>query len=429
MLVLISFLAAACNTSEAENYPQKPVEELTPTHSSPTSQPTHNISSPSDDKWALWSHGARLRGANIWQRVVVPELDGDEFLGSERVGPPYTQADFNALAASGANYVNLSYPGLFTERPPYMVDEAVQANLDRLLDLAQAASLFAVITFRTGPGRSDFTFYRDGAGDWFDQDLLIETLWSDPQAQTAWVEMWRYTADRYKDHPVVVGYDLLCEPNSNDVGLGIYEPSEFYPQYASTSYDWNQFYPRLVGAIRQVDPETPILVSAMDWGAVIWLPYLQPVDDPYIIYTAHQYAPHEYTHQEPGSEIEYPGQIDLDWDGIADPFDRPWLETYLGIIAEYKARYGVPVAVNEYGLQRWAPGAAQFLSDELELFEQLGINTAIWIWDPTWPPWSNQEDAFNLSHGNDPENHAQVEDSQLYQILIDYWSLNTIFPP
>jgi len=36
----------------------------------------------------------------------------------------------------GANYVNISHPGLFTERPPYVVDEQVQANLDCLFEMA-----------------------------------------------------------------------------------------------------------------------------------------------------------------------------------------------------------------------------------------------------------------------------------------------------
>lgn len=64
-------------------------------------------------KWDLWSRGTQLRGANIWQRVRVPSLDQD-YLGDGYIGPPYSQADFDRLAQLGANYVNLSLPGLFT---------------------------------------------------------------------------------------------------------------------------------------------------------------------------------------------------------------------------------------------------------------------------------------------------------------------------
>ncbi|MCS7011110.1 MAG: glycoside hydrolase family 5 protein, partial [Anaerolineales bacterium] len=241
--------------------------EASSTGPAPTSTP---------DKWSLWTNGTQLRGANIWQRIRIPDLDY-ELLGDGHIGPPYTQADFDRLAAAGANYVNLSIPGLFTERPPYTLDEGAQANLDALLTMAERAGLFAVIAFRTGPGRSDFTFYRDGAGVWFDPSLLVESVWTEQAAQDAWVEMWRYTAERYRGHPVVVGYDLMVEPNAEDVMLQIYAPSEFYPRYAGTLYDWNRFYPRLVVAIRAVDSETPILVEPMGWGSIPWLSYLQPV--------------------------------------------------------------------------------------------------------------------------------------------------------
>lgn len=386
------------------------------------------------DKWSLWTNGTQLRGANIWQRIVVPDLDGLEFLGDGYIGPPYTQADFDQLAALGANYVNLSIPGLFTERPPYVLDEQAQANLDNLLAMAAQADLFAVITFRTGPGRSDFTFYRDGAGDWFDEDLLIEWVWSDQAAQDAWVEMWRYTAERYRGNPVVVGYDLMCEPNSNDVALGVWEPEEFYPAYEGSLYDWNQFYPRIVAGIRQVDEETPILVSAMSWGSMYWLPSLKVIEDPRIVYTAHQYEPQEqYTHQEPPPAVNaYPGRFDLDWDGVPDAFDRAWLEGHLSILSDFQREHGVPVAVNEFGVLRWVPGAAGFMRDEMDIFETLGINYAIWVWDPDWRPWNEGVNGMNYRYGPDPDNTVPVE-NDLMNVILGFWARNTFrpsnFPP
>lgn len=380
------------------------------------------------DKWDLWVNGPHLRGANIWQRVVVPDLDGDKFLGSDYVGPPYTQADFDRLAALGANYVNISHPGLFTEMPPYVLDEQVQANLDRLLEMIAQADMFAVITFRTGPGRSDFTFYRDGAGDWFDESLLIESVWSDQAAQDAWGEMWRYTAQRYRDNPTVVGYDLMCEPNAAGVLLDIYDPDEFYPQYANTLYDWNQFYPRLVGAIRAVDPDTPILVSGMGWGAVRWLPFLTPTDDDRTVYMVHQYEPQDqYTHQEPPAVNTYPGQLDLDWDGEADTFNRDWLDDYLSAIDGFKSQYHAPVAVNEFGVMRWTPNGPAFMDDQMDLFEQRGMNHALWSWDPAWEPFTEEVNPFNFRFGPDPDNRVEVP-NDLMNIILKYWARNTVRP-
>ncbi|GAF78152.1 unnamed protein product, partial [marine sediment metagenome] len=109
-------------------------EEVTTTPS-PESEPdgTPIPSDATSDKWELWVNGTHLRGANIYQRRVYPELDGPTFMGPYPVGPPYTQEDFNRLAALGANYVNISHPGLFTETPPYTLDKSIQDNLDNLL--------------------------------------------------------------------------------------------------------------------------------------------------------------------------------------------------------------------------------------------------------------------------------------------------------
>jgi hypothetical protein len=383
------------------------------------------------DKFALWTGETQLRGANIWQRVVVPSVDGLEFLGSDRVGPPYTQADFDRLAALGANYVNISGPGLYTETPPYVLDQKVQAHWDDLLAMAEQADLFAVITFRTGPGRSDFTFYDDGikAGEWGDPSLVIENVWTDQAAQDAWAEMWRTTAARYRDNPVVVGYDLMCEPNAPGRLLNIWDGGEFYPAYAGTLYDWSQFYPRVVEAIRKVDADTPILVSPMGWGGVRWLSYLKPVDDPRVVYMVHQYEPQDqYTHQGPSGGNTYPGRFDLNWDGVPDDFNRAWLDDFLSIIDDFKARYGVPVAVNEYGVMRWVPNAADFMRDEMALFEQRGMNHAFWVFDPAWPPYREKVDDFNFQHGPDPNNHQDVDASALLDVIRADWSQNTVRP-
>lgn len=294
--------------------------------------------------------------------------------------------------------------------------------------MAEAADLFAVITFRTGPGRSDFTFYRGGAGEWFDPALLIESVWEDAAAQDAWVEMWRYTAERYRGNPIVAGYDLMCEPNPAGL-LEIYEPEAFYETYRGTLRDWNQFYPRLVAAVRAVDPDTPVLVGAMGWSGVRWLPYLEPVDMPRIVYMVHQYEPQtQYTHQEPPAEHAYPSVFDLNWDGEPDQFDRAWLETYLSIVVDFKAETGAPVSVNEFGVARWAPGAAAFMADSMAVFEAHGMNHALWVFSPAWPPYREEVNALDFLLGPDPYQHTPDKSSELVEAIRTAWRRNSIFP-
>src|SRR5258708_38964883 len=81
------------------------------------------VSGATFDRLTLWNSGVTLlRGANIFQRIHYPAVDGPDFLGSGHVGPPYTQDDFDQLAALAANYVNLSIPGIYTISPPYGLD-------------------------------------------------------------------------------------------------------------------------------------------------------------------------------------------------------------------------------------------------------------------------------------------------------------------
>jgi hypothetical protein len=141
------------------------------------------------DKMALWSGKTQLRGANIFQREVHPELDGPEFMGLGHVGPPYIQSGFDRLSELGANLVVVSHPGLFDVKAPYMLNKHFQENPDALLGMISKADMFAVIAFRTGPGRSEFTFYLDEVGDWFNKSYLDDTVWENQEAQNAWVDM------------------------------------------------------------------------------------------------------------------------------------------------------------------------------------------------------------------------------------------------
>ncbi|MDP8219073.1 MAG: endo alpha-1,4 polygalactosaminidase [Candidatus Theseobacter exili] len=389
------------------------------------------------DKWKLWSGKTLLRGANIYQRHVYPELDGPTFLGPGPLGPPYIQKDFDRLAGKWANYVNISHPGLFTEKPPYVLNEDVQQNLDNLLEMIAKANMFAVISFRTGPGRSEFTFFWDSNGDWFDESYLNDSVWQDSAAQNAWIAMLQYTATRYKDYPVVVGYDLMVEPNSNEVGshplydkIDIWNPEQFYSLYGNTLYDWNQLYPQISTAIRQVDNQTPILIGCMGYSAVDWLQYMQVTGDSRTVYTIHQYEPFSYTHQSAKKRNKrfYPGKCDIDRDGKKETFNKKWIKKTLSPVITFKSTHNVPVSVNEFGLMRWEAGAYKFMYDQIKKFEKNSMNHAVWLWETSWRPYEKEVDAFNFRHGPNPNRHKAVESSKLETIIKTFWNKNVARP-
>ncbi len=427
LLPLLLALLLACSSPFGSDDDDGETGEVGPAIATARPPVTPVTIAPPEGKWALWVNGPHLRGANIWQAIVVPELDGLEFKGPGPVGPPFSQEDFDRLAALGANYVSISGPGLFTETPPYTVDPGVQAHLDNLLAMIANADMFATIGFRTGPGRSEFSLCC--GGDPYFDGYFNDSVWEDQAAQDAWVEMWRYTAARYRDNPVVAGYKLMVEPNAAGVLLDLYDADEFYADYAGTLYDWNQLYPRIVAGIREVDANTPILVGGMNWSRVAWLPYLQPTADPRTVYVVHQYEPQDqYTHQEPGAENPYPGVFDTDDDGEDDQFDRAWLDNLFSTVDRFAATHGVPLAVDEYGINRWVPGAAQFMDDQMALFEQRGMNYALWEWQTSWEPFAQDVHDMDFRLGPDPDNHTDATPNDLMDVILEYWGHNTVRP-
>jgi len=408
------------------NHPQV-VTKTTPTDidASPMSNSTkHDIQS----KWDLWSGGVTLlRGVNIWQALVVPEVDGLEFKGNRRVGPPFTQKDFDQMAESGINYVVLSVPGLFTENPPYSLDVEIQENLDNLVNIAAQADLFVTIAFRTGPGRAEWSLCCFGE-PWY-EGLFNDQVWEDAEAQQAWEMMWQYTAQHYRDHPAVIGYELMVEPDANEILLGIDDPEEFYAEYQDSLYDWNAYYPKIVTAIRAVDADTPIIVGGMGYSNIHWLGYLEPMLDEKIIYDIHQYIPSsEYAFQKPSGNNCYPDKINLNGDQKAEDFDQNWLVELMKPASEYSQNNKARIVVNEYGVKRWVPGAAQFLSDEMAIFEKNGWNYALWEWSPSYVPFSTNVNDFNFRLGPSPDNREQEIQNDLFDALLNYWKLNWVRP-
>lgn len=427
--LLVLLLCSSCRFSpELVTYEDSIQPTQRPATLNPTPAAAQTIDSTAiQQKMDLWTADSPLlRGVNIWQAIVIPEVDGNS-KGDGRVGPPFTQADFDLLASLGANYVVLSVPGLFMEEPPYQLDEQVQQNLDELLRMIGNADMFATIAFRTGPGKAEWSLCCSDT-HYYD-DYFNDSIWSDPEAQAAWAAMWQYTAERYRDDPVVVGYELMVEPNAADILYGIYSPKEFFRSYRGTLADWNTLYPQLVSAIRSVDEDTPILVGADGYSSAAWLSYLTPVDANNIVYDVHQYMPYDtYTHQNSREKNSYPGEFDVNNDGKIETFDQNYLSALLQPVRQYEKKNSAAIVINEFGVKRWVPGAADYLNDLLALFETEGWNYAIWEWSTGYEPFGLEVDDFNYTLSTDPANKTIMLENPVLDVLRSYWRLNTVRP-
>jgi hypothetical protein len=83
--------------------------------------------------------------------------------------------------------------------------------------------------------------------------------------------------------------------------------------------------------------------------------------------------------------------------------------------------------VNEYGLERWEPGGADYVQDEMSLFEQHGWNYAVWQWHASWPPLAEGDHGFNFLFGSDPANLTEIP-NDLMGAYTTAWARNIIRP-
>jgi hypothetical protein len=361
----------------------------------------------------LWDNGrgTQLRGAVLAQRRVYPGLDGPEFLGTGAVGAPISDAALASLAAHGANLAVLSVPGTHGEHAPYALDEAIEEHLDQLVRRCERAGLFVVIGFRTGPGRSAFTFHRDEAGSWFPAAMVNDHLWRSEQAGAAWEAMWRRTAAKYRGRANVAGYLLMVEPNANQAAPGPdggdldeWNPERLVQRVSGSAADWPRLARRLASAVREVDGQTPILVSPDGYANLDFASLLDIDAVPGQVLALHDYRPRAYTHQGRHDALAYtpPAAFEL-------PTVRRWM-------------------MGEFGAQRWAPDAARYFRDQIGQYERSGAGWAMFRWDSGWRVYEDAENGFNPLYGPDPECTSLVVRSATLDVLRQAWSLNTHRP-
>lgn len=366
------------------------------------------------EKWDLWRNASCLRGANIWTKRV-PRPDDPRRM---TIYPNFIQKDFNKLASWGANYVNISAPGIFTEQPPYRVDEDIYQRLNDLINMAESANLFVVLSYRTGPGRNEAVF----GGE---EDPPLKLVWDNQDAQQAWIEMWQVTAVRFRSRKIIVGYDLMVEPDT-----------EHYCQ-------WDELARCMSRGIRKVDLTTPILVGGVDDGSTAGLLKITPTGDKRTVYTVHQYEPYDYSHQKERKsvyECKDPGSVckGMFDEGITNRlrlhglkahasrllrarvsnFDQDEVKQLYYQINGFKERYNVPIAVNEFGAVRFAPNADQYVKLQMELIEKLGANHALWLWEPGC---CLGYDEMNIRHGPNIHKHKETDKSDLIKVIKDDW--------
>lgn len=356
-----------------------------------------------------------LRGAVIAQRRRRIEVDGDIFGGGAAVLPGYARSDFDALAEAGANLVVMSFPELWSVKPPFRRDNAMADILGQQLDAAKAAGLYSIIALRSGPGRSDFIFHRDARDTWFPANLIVESIWTNLDEQAAWSEMCVDAAKLVAGRDDIGGLNLMVEPEPNASGvnlkgqrLGAWEPKQYAAEVSRTS-DWRRISADTAGKVRAASADLPILISPPAFARTDFLSVMNKPPVSGVVWCVHDYEPREYTH--------YP----RDAAGIV-VFGERDASSFANRIDAVRQQ-GVPLFLGEFGALRWLADIDAYYRARIAACEARGIGWAAFRWPTGDAAYEKSDDMFNLLWG--PKADAS---GAAISALRPAWTKNTARP-
>lgn len=221
--------------------------------------------------------------------------------------------------------------------------------------------------------------------------------------QEKFIEVWEMLARHYKDVQAIWAYDLLNEPDDRNAEPGVLK--------------WRDLAEKTAKAIRAIDSDRAIIVEPSPGGGPDGFRNFVPLDVPHIVYSAHMYLPHAFTHQGVAAEwphtYAYPGIIENRM------WDQEQLRTALQPVVEFQSLHNVHIYIGEFSAIRWAPdeSAFRYLRDLIEIFEE-------YEWDWTYHAF-REFHGWSVEHGPDRYNTQPMpEKTSREELLLEWFSRN-----
>ena len=233
-----------------------------------------------------------------------------------------TEDDIAAIAAFGFDHVRLPINARVVQDAAGRPIEAGYALIDRLIEWCRTHRIWVLLDLHGAPGGQTGTNIDDSPNN-------LPELFMDERHRRDTVELWRELARRYRDEPVVLGYDLLNEPL----------PNEWQHRYAD---ELVALYRDLTAAIREIDQRHLIMYEGSHW-ATNWSIFTEVWDEN----SALQF--HKY------------------W----SPADVASIAPFL----EARDRLGLPIYMGEGGEHN-----LEWLYAAFRLYEAHGIGWNLWPW-------------------------------------------------
>lgn len=259
-----------------------------------------------------------------------------------------TEGDVHFLKISGANSIRLPFNyKLFTNEDYLANNDSLRGfkYIDKIINLCKKQGLYVLLDMHCAPGGQ--------TGDNIDDSYGYPFLFQDVNNQQLTINIWKRIAEKYKDEPTILGYDLLNEPIAHFFDAATLNPL------------LEPLFKRITAAIRQVDKQHLVFLEGSQWASN-FKSFSKPFDDK-LVYSFHKY----------------------------------WTDTTQKVIQDYVAfrdKYNVPIYMGESGENN-----NTWINSFRKLLEKNNIGWHFW-------PYKKMESSSSPITFNQPNNYQLIID-------------------
>ena len=181
-----------------------------------------------------------------------------------------TQDDIKFLKRTGSNHIRLPFHyKLFTDDLYMGQRNSGFKYFDRVIEWCRQEELYVLFDMHCAPGGQ--------TGDNIDDSYGYPYFLESQSSQDLTSEIWLKIADKYKNDPIVIGYDIVNEPIAH----------YFVDEIEDYNHKLFLFYKRVVKDIRQVDPDHIIFLNGSVWSGNFDV--FEELFDDNVVYEFHKY--------------------------------------------------------------------------------------------------------------------------------------------
>lgn len=260
-----------------------------------------------------------------------------------------TEQDIVYLKAIGCNHIRLPFHyKLFTDETYMGKRNAGFEYFDKVIEWCRKEQLYVLLDMHCAPGGQ--------TGDNIDDSYGYPFLLKSTTSQALMSDIWVSIARKYKNEPIVIGYDLVNEPIAH----------YFNDELDSLNHQLFLLYKRLIKDIRVVDQQHAIFLNGSVWSTNFDV--FEEILDSNVVYEFHKY-----------------------W----MPTEQKEIQQYV----DFSNKHAVPIYIGETG-----ENTDEWVADFRELLDNNGIHWAFW-------PYKKMNNTRGIMNFDQPE---------FYQLISDY---------